>query len=382
MRGNIVVVGAGYTGMMCAVRIAHRTRRDRDVAVTLVNPSDRFVERLRTHQTAAGQELTVHRIPDILDGSGVAFRQGRVTGIDAARRCVTIDGADELHYDVLVFALGSRADTTLVPGADDHAFTLDEPQRFAARLAEPGVRTVTVCGGGLTGIEAAAEIAESRPDLAVTLVSRGEPGAMMGERGRAYLAKAFERLGVTVRAGEGVAKVLPDGVELADGTFVQSNATLWTAGVRVPDLATAAGIGTDRAGRVVVDENLRSTTHPDVFAIGDAAAVRQAWGEVHGTCQSGIPTGAHAADNIVRLLRGRPLKPFRFGYFHQPVSLGRRDAVIQFVRSDDTPRRFVLTGRAAVRYKDAVSSSPIPLFRMSKRFNVYPYLSKGGRTTR
>ncbi|MCP2340753.1 NAD(P)/FAD-dependent oxidoreductase [Actinomadura rupiterrae] len=382
MRKSIVVVGAGYTGMLSAVRIAHGTRRDRDVTVTLVNPSERFVERLRTHQTASGQELAVRRIPDLLDGSGVVFRQGSVTEIDTTRRRVVIDGTDGLAYDVLVIALGSRADTSLVPGSADHAFTLDEPGRLAARLAETDVRNVTVSGGGLTGVEAATEIAETRPDLKVTLVSRGEPAAMMGPRARAHMAKAFERLGVTVRVGEAVTKVLPDGVELADGTIVNSDATLWTSGVRVPDLATAAGITTDRSGRVVVDAELRSVSHPDVFAVGDAAAAKQAWGEIHGTCQSGMPTAAHAADNIVRMLRGRALKPFRFGYFHQPVSLGRRDAVIQFTHADDTPRRFALTGRAAVLYKEAVSSSPIPFFRMSRRFNVYPYLSKGGRTTR
>lgn len=383
MRENIVVVvGAGYTGMMCAVRIAHRTRRDRDVTVTLVNPSDRFVERLRTHQTAAGQDLTVHRIPDLLDGSGVEFRQGRVTAVDPGHHRVTVDGDETIEYRKLVMALGSRADTSLVPGADEYAFTLDEPDRFAARLAEPGVRNVTVCGGGLTGVEAAAEIAESRPDLKVTLVSRGEPAAMMGDRARAYLARVFERLGVTVRTGEGITKVLTDGVELAGGTTVPSDATLWTTGVRVPGLATDAGITTDQGGRVVVDDGLRSVSHPDVFAIGDAAAVRQAWGDLHGTCQSGIPTGMHAADNVVRVLRGRAPKRFRFGYFHQPASLGRRDALIQFVRADDTPRRFILTGRLAARYKEAVSSSPVPFFRLSRRFNVYPYLSKGGRTTR
>ncbi|WP_211245711.1 NAD(P)/FAD-dependent oxidoreductase [Actinomadura oligospora] len=382
MRKNIVVVGAGYTGMMCAVRIAHRTRRDRDVTVTLVNPSDRFVERLRTHQTAAGQDLAVHRIPDLLDGSGVVFRQGRVTAVDAEKRRITLDDQGVLKYDTIVFALGSRTDTSIVPGADEYAFTLDEPQRLAARLAEPGVATVAVCGGGLTGVEAAAEIAESHPELKVTLVSRGEPAAMTGDRARAYLAKAFERLGVSVRSGEAVGKVLVDGIELTDGTVVQSDVTLWTTGVRVPAIAAAAGIATDKSGRVVVDAELRSVSHPDVFAIGDAAAVKQKWGDIHGTCQSGIPTGTHAADNIVRLLHGRPPKPFRFGYFHQPLSLGRRDGLIQFTRADDTPRRAMLTGRAAVLYKETVSGSPIKFFRLSRRFNVYPYLSKGGRTTR
>ncbi len=105
-------------------------------------------------------------------------------------------------------------------------------------------------------------------------------------------------------------------------------------------------------------------------AVGDAAAVRQGWGEIHGTCQSGIPTGAHAADNVARLIAGRAAKPFRFGYIHQPVSLGRHDAVIQFTKPDDSPRRWYLTGKRAVRYKELVTSSPPVTYRLPRRFTL------------
>ena len=85
---------------------------------------------------------------------------------------------------------------------------------------------------------------------------------------------------------------------------------------------------------------------------------------MHGTCQSGIPTSLHAAASIVRELNGKQPKPFRFGYVHQPVSLGRHDAVIQFTHADDTPGRFYLAGRLAVAYKETVSSSPWTTYRL------------------
>lgn len=105
---------------------------------------------------------------------------------------------------------------------------------------------------------------------------------------------------------------------------------------------------------------------------------------IHGTCQSGIPTGAYAADAIAARMRGRTPKPFRFGYIHQLVSLGRKDAVIQFTRADDTPRRAYLTGRLAILYKQSVSSGPPVFFRMSKRFNVpkAALSARGGRANR
>ncbi|AFT99957.1 NAD(P)/FAD-dependent oxidoreductase [Nocardia brasiliensis] len=380
---RIVILGGGYTGMVAAARLARRTRKQ-DVRITLVNPSARFTERLRMHQIAAGQELADHRIADILAGTGVEFVQGWATSLDPASGHVLVDGTRTLPYDELIYALGSSTDTDIVPGAADHAWTLNDPRaahRFAERLnvvaAQGG--TVAVCGGGLTGIEAAAEIAENHPGLRVTLISSGAPGAMMSDKARAYLNRAFDRLGVVREIGRAVTKLLPDAVELAGGTVVPADLTLWTTGVRVAPLAAAAGIATDERGLIVVDETLRSVSHPNIHAVGDAAAIRMPWGQIHGTCQSGIPTAAYTADAIARELRGKAPKPFRFGYFHQPVSLGRRDAIIQFTRSDDTPGRFYLTGRAAVAYKESVSASPVPIVRFSRRMNVPVKLRAGRR---
>ncbi|MFG2078459.1 NAD(P)/FAD-dependent oxidoreductase [Nonomuraea maritima] len=379
---RVVVLGAGYSGMFSAIRLAHRTRRS-GVRITLVNPSSRFVERLRMHQIAAGQELADHQIPDLLDGTGVTFVQGAATALDPEARRITVDGAGTLEYDTLVYALGSSPDTGQVPGADTHTFTLGSPKtagRFAERLTEIDAGgTVIVCGGGLTGIEAATEIAESHPDLNVTLISSDEPGRMMGAKARAHLFRALERLGITLVTGARVTKVLRAAVELADGRLLHFDACLWTTGVKVSPLAADAGIATDDRGLVLVDATLRSVSHPEIHAVGDAAAIRMAWGRIHGTCQSGLPTAQYTADTIARLLRGRAVKPFRFGYFHQPVSLGRRDAVIQFTHADDTPVRLHLTGRAAVVYKELVSGSPLQTYRLSKHLNVTTIVSRGGR---
>jgi NADH dehydrogenase len=101
---RIVILGAGYTGMLAAVRLARRTRK-LDTTITLVNPSARFTERLRMHQIAAGQELAEHRIPEILDGSGVEFVQGWVTSIDAEAKQVCVDDTRTLHYDKMTMSV-------------------------------------------------------------------------------------------------------------------------------------------------------------------------------------------------------------------------------------------------------------------------------------
>jgi NADH dehydrogenase len=359
---RIVILGAGYAGLATAMSLAGRIRRRDDVRITLVNASARFTERLRLHQAAAGEQLADLRLPDLLRGTGITLEIGWVTAVDAAAHSVRVDDARVLEYETLVYALGGVADTS-TPGVADHAYVLDsdqDAQLLSARLG--GAGTVVVCGSGLTGVEAAAEIATRHPAARVTLLGRSEPGAEIGPRARAYLQKSLTGMGVAFRSGASVTKVLPDGVELATGEVVPSEATVWTAGVRVSPLAAAAGLTTDSRGRIVTDEFLRSVSHPDVYAVGDAAAIRQSYGIMHGTCQSGMPTGAAAARSIGRALDGRPLKAFRFGYLHTPISLGRDDAVIQFAHRDHTPGRFVLTGRLATWYKETVSSAPWPTF--------------------
>ncbi|GIL29801.1 NAD(P)/FAD-dependent oxidoreductase [Actinocatenispora comari] len=385
MTHRIVVLGAGYAGLAATVVLAARSRRRDDVSVTLVNATDRFTERLRLHQVAAGEQLADLRLPELLVGTGVTLEYGWVTGLDPAARTVRLDDERDLGYDTLVYALGGVADTTGVPGADEHAYALGgrhEAELLAHRLAGPG-GSVVVCGTGLTGVEAAAEIAEQHPGTTVTLLGRTEPGAALGARARGHLRDALRRLGIRVRTGVEIVKVLPDAVALAGGETVPADTVLWSSGVRGAPLAAVAGLAVDGAGRIVTDAALRSVSHPDVYAVGDAAAIQQGYGLLHGTCQSGMPTGVHAARSILATLAGATPPRFRFGYYHTTISLGRGDAVVQFTRPDGSPRRLSLTGRSAVRYKETVSAAPWSTYRRMTRLpgtgSIWP---RGGRYTR
>ncbi|MFB7188721.1 NAD(P)/FAD-dependent oxidoreductase [Streptomyces sp. NPDC056230] len=383
---RVVVLGAGYAGMAAAIQLAARVKGREGVRVTLVNAQERFTERMRLHMTGTGQRSAELGIPELLEGTGARFVRGWVTAMDAEARTVRIDDDRLLRYDTLVYALGGASDTSTVPGAEDHAYTLSSAQDvelLAARLGRLGSGTVVVAGSGLTGIESAAEIAEQHPELTVVLLGRAGPGAAMNPRAKAYVRAALDRLGVQVRAGAEVVKVLPDAVELAGGESIAADAVLWTSGTRVSPLAAAAGLTVDERGRIVTDAMLRSVSHADVYAVGDAAAIRQGYGVMHGTCQGGMPTGVHAALSIDRVLKGKQPKPFRFGYYHTPVSLGRHDAVVQFTRPDDSPRRIHLTGRMAARYKETVTASPWPTYgRMKKMPASGTFWPRGGRFTR
>ncbi|MEU4575294.1 MULTISPECIES: FAD-dependent oxidoreductase [Nonomuraea] len=356
MTGHIVVLGGGYAGLGAAKRAARRLR-GAGARVTLVNAADRFVERVRLHQLAAGQRLPGLPLRGLLDGAGVELAVATVTGIDLAARVVRLDAAPyELGYDVLVYALGSGADLGAVQGLAEHAYTVAterEAARLRSRLA--AARSVAVVGGGLTGIEAAAEFKAARPGLEVRLVSGGPIGAGLSPRARRHLRRAFDRLDVAVREHAPVAEVGPGGLLLRDGGEVPADTVVWAAGFRVPELAAACGLATDEHGRMLVDATLRSLSHPEVLGAGDAAAVRGS----RMSCQTGLPLGLQAGDAAAALLTGRAPRPARIRYVWQNISLGRHDGVTQFTRADDSPSGPVLTGRPSALFKEVITRGTV-----------------------
>ncbi|MFG3183882.1 MULTISPECIES: NAD(P)/FAD-dependent oxidoreductase [Streptomyces] len=361
MQHRIIVLGGGYTGAFAAGRLARRLHGD-DVTVTLVNAEPDFVERVRMHQLAVGQELRPRPFADLFRGTGVDLRIARVTAVDADRKTVAVkdaDGTEELAYDTLVYALGSGWDDQGVPGVAEHAYELASRPgalRLRERLAalDAGAPVVVV-GGGLTGVEAVTEIAEARPDLDVSLVVRGGLGDWLSDKGRRHLRKVVGRLGVTVHEDTTATEVGPDRVTTADGTVLPAAVTVWTTGFAVHPIALATTLEVGDRGQIVVDGTMRSVSHPDVYAIGDAALARGVGGKpLRMSCASGGFTAWQAADAIVARLTGGELPKVPLRYFNQCVSLGRRQGLIQYVTGDDRPVRAVLTGRIAAFYKELI----------------------------
>lgn len=362
MQHRIIVLGAGYAGAIAAGRLARRLRRE-DVAITLVNAEPDFVERVRMHQLAVGQELRPRPFSEMFAGTGVEPVQATVTGVDADRRTVTVTddtgGTGQLAYDTLVYALGSGWDPQGVPGAAEHAHEIGSRSgalRLRERLAGLGAgRSVVVVGGGLTGLEAVTEIAEARPDLDVSLAARGELGDWLSAKGRRHLRKVFGKLGITVHEQASVTAVGADHVTTADGRSLPAAVTLWTTGFAVHPLAGATTLETTGTGRIVVDGTMRSVSHPDVYAIGDAALVQGPGDKpLRMSCASGVPTAWQAADAIAARLTGGKLPHASLRYFNQCISLGRKEGLIQYVTADDRAVDAALTGRFAARYKELV----------------------------
>ncbi|WP_054812312.1 NAD(P)/FAD-dependent oxidoreductase [Nocardia arizonensis] len=344
---RIVVLGAGYAGLAAARRLA---RRASDAHITVVDARAEFVERVRLHQRAAGQDIPRWNLREELRAKGIDFVHARALGLDPARRLVRLDGAPSLEYDTLVYALGSARDTAGVPGAAEYARFVATPEDV-----RPPRGSVAVVGGGATGIELAAELAESHPNSRVTLLSSEEPAGWMSAKAAAHVRRTLERLGVEIRSGAKVVEVLPAGVRLADGTEVAADTTMWTTGFAVPPLAADAGLAVDGNGRIRTDAGLRSVSHPDIYAVGDAAVIAGPGGrELRMACATAQPAGLYAGAAIATRLRGGEPGDFRYRYVAQCLSLGRRDGVIQLLRADDSPARTVLTGRLGAWVKELI----------------------------
>ncbi|MEQ4209392.1 FAD-dependent oxidoreductase [Actinopolymorpha sp. B9G3] len=358
MRHRIIVLGAGYAGASAAGFLARRLQ-PADFEITVVNAEPDFVERMRLHQLAAGQNLRRYGLAEMFAGTGIRLHLARVTDVDPERRTVTVtDGAgtDRLEYDTLLYTLGSTAADHGVPGVDEHAFHVagrPAALRLRQHLDELGGNgTVLVVGGNLTAIEAATEIAECRPGLQVTLATTGELGGWLGPKARRHLMRAFDRFGVAVHEHTTVERVEATKAVAADGTTFSSDATVWAAGFAVHPIAAASGLAVEDDGRITVDRMMRSVSHPEVYAAGDSVyAIGENGRPLPMSCASAGFTRMQATAAIVGDLTGRKISTTPLAYLGNCISLGGKDAIFQAVDGDARSTSWSLRGRAAARVK-------------------------------
>ncbi|MFC5744532.1 NAD(P)/FAD-dependent oxidoreductase [Actinomadura rugatobispora] len=376
MKHRILVLGAGYAGAYAAGNLARRLS-PADTEITVVNAEPDFVERMRLHQLAAGQRLRTQKLADMFAGTGVRLRLARVTSVDPEGKTVAMTGGDELAYDTLLYSLGSRVADHGVPGVAEHAFNVaGRPSALRLRerldsLDEGG--TVLVVGEGLTGIETATELAESRPGLSVALAARGELGAWLSPGARRHLRQAFDRLGITVHEHTSIEAVEPTRAVGADGTLFPAEATVWTAGFAVDSIAAAAGLKVAETGQIVVDRTMRSVSHPDVYAAGDSVhAIGENGRRLPMSCASAGYTGVQAFEAIVGRLTGDRVSNTKLVYVGNHISLGRRDGILQMVDGEARSKSWYVGGRKAARVKAGILKGARlgvahPTFGMPKR---------------
>ncbi|NGO68987.1 NAD(P)/FAD-dependent oxidoreductase [Streptomyces boncukensis] len=363
-RTKILIVGGGFAGVECA-RGLERGLRPSEAEITLVTPASYQLYLPLLPQVAAGV-LTPQSVAPPLRRMLHRTRivPGMAIGIDPRDRvCVTrlISGeTTNRHYDVLVLCPGSVTRSFDIPGLDAHARgmkTLAEAayvrDHVIAQLdlacagqdeAERASRLqFVVVGGGYAGTETAAclqrltnSAAKRYPNLDRGLITwhlldvADKLMPELGDKLGRHALQILQRRGTQVSLGVSVASVEDESITLTDGRVLPSRTLIWTAGVAASPLIGTLDADTVK-GRLVVDADLSVPGCPGVFALGDAAAVPdlpQGGGAVcPPTAQHATRQGRHVARNVISLLRGMPLTPYRHRDLGLVVDLGGKDAV-------------------------------------------------------
>lgn len=351
MRKQILIVGAGFSGMwaaLSAARLADKHQND-TIDITVIAPQPELRVRPRFYENAV--QTLVAPLQPLFDETGVNFLRGTVAQILPDSKEVSwadASGKTHLHrYDRLILASGSHVNRSLVTGADAHAFDLDQLESAAvleqhlkdlANKEESDARnTVVVCGGGFTGIEMALELPGRLRDILgadaktrVVVVERGpQPGARYSEELRNVIIEASEELGVEWLVNTEVESVDATGITLKDGQTIASQTVIWTVGVQANDLTGQIDAPRDRQGRLHVNAQLQVVGHDDIYATGDVAyaATDDKGNHALMTCQHAILLGKFAGNNAAAdLLEVAPL-PYRQENYVTCLDLGAWGAV-------------------------------------------------------
>jgi NADH dehydrogenase FAD-containing subunit len=339
------------------------------VRVTLISATDRFVERIRLHQRATGQNVGDWSLPALLRGRDVELRVGVIEQLDLTN-CVFKLSGDRIGFDTAVLALGSYVDVDSVKGVREHAMAVEFGavsgihQALLKAAAHRG--RVTIVGGGLTGIELASEIAEVFPDLQVSLVSQTPLAESWSGAAREHVLASMRRLGVRVEEGPHIRAVHRKHLD-TDRGVLPFDLCIWAGGFVGHSLAWNSGLKVNQQGQALVDTQLRSVSHPGVHVVGDLAAIApELTPQMPMGCKSAMPAGAWAAENIARRLLGQPEQSLQYAVPFFCVSLGRKDGLIQMAARDGSMTGRVLTRRRGAWFKEFICRSTIWALKMER----------------
>lgn len=358
-RKKVLVLGAGYAGLSTISKL-QKIIGVQEADITLINKNEYHYESTWLHETAAGSmnwEDGVYPIAKVVDNMKVRFIPAEVTKIDRDQQVVeTTQG--EFEFDTLVVALGFESESFGIKGMDEFATTIVSPETAVTTREEieqnfikyktskdPKDLSILVGGAGFTGVEFLGELVETLPELCkihgidyndvkITCVE-AMPSMlpMFSDELTQYAVDFLESHGVEFMLGTAIVAANESGfvVKVNDEEVqLEAASVVWTAGVRGSRLMEESFEGVKR-GRIVVKEDLTIDGYPNIFAIGDVAAVMNGTGEnarpYPTTAQIAMQLGEHTAKNIKLNLNGEKMAAFSYYDKGTVCSLGSKDGI-------------------------------------------------------
>lgn len=300
---KIVILGAGYGGMMTAVRLEKELKAE-DADITLVNKHNYHYQTTWLHEAAAG---TIHHdrtrmlIKNVINTKRVKFVQDTVGSIDRENKKVALKNG-EIEYDYLIVALGFESNTFGIKGLAENAFAIRSVNtarkirehieyKFASYNNDPDAKdsdlTIVVGGAGLSGIEFLGELVDRIPDLCKEYDIDPNKVKIVDVEGMPFVLPPFDRelakyaqnylesKGVTFKLSTFIKEATPEGVKVQKKDSeeleeIQAGTVVWTGGVKANHIPADSGFETNR-GKIQVTEDLRYPEDDHIFAVGDVA---------------------------------------------------------------------------------------------------------------
>ena len=349
---RVVILGAGFGGLTAARAMAdtaHVTVVDRHNFQT-------FLPLLYQVSTAGlAADHVAHPIRGALRKSGVQFRMGSPISVDHKNKTIKLDSSEVLAFDQLIVALGSVTADFSIPGVAEYALGMKSVSEALAIRAEVMRRfedlcrfeddtsfSISVVGGGPTGVEMAGAFAElvrgplkndqahAASHIRINLIEAGPRILpMFSEKLSTRAKKDLEKLGVNVLLNTAVAELKPRSIIVKDGNEIASEVTIWAAGVKGEPAGGLLNLPLVST-RIDVDETLQVKNYPGIFAIGDISGFVGKDGRfLPMVAPVAMQQGRFIAKQIKRLADGKALEAFKYIDKGSMATIGRHKAVVE-----------------------------------------------------
>ena len=349
---RVVILGAGFGGLTAARKMAGFA----DVTVVDRHNFQTFLPLLYQVSTAGlAADHVAHPVRGALRKTGVQFRMGTPISVDHKNKSVKLDSSEVLEFDYLIVALGSATADFGVPGVFEHALGMKSVhealtiraevlRRFEdlCRFEDETIFSISVVGGGPTGVEMAGAFAElvrgplkndqrhAAAHIKINLIEAGPRILpMFSEKLSAHGKKDLEKLGVTVHLNTAVKAIKPRTIEISDGSKIASEVTIWAAGVKGEPTGAKLNLPLINT-RIDVENTLQVKHYPHIFAIGDIAGfVGENGRMLPMVAPVALQQGRHVAQQIKRIAKGQDLKPFKYLDKGSMATTGRHKAIVE-----------------------------------------------------
>lgn len=367
MKKKIIVLGAGYAGLMAVNRLA---KLNLNFKILLINESDTFVERIRNHEFAAGLEVPQHKVNNLIPNQ-VEFLVDRVESLDPKSKTIQLaSDKKKRNYDYLIYALGSTSEAN----SNNKAlavYTRWKASELSKSLEGKQAGNLWILGAGLTGIELATEIKESYPEWEVGLIDKNLFANDFSTQARNYLLKTFQKMDIALLENENF-EIQENSIFLSKSkTKLQADLIVQSFGFQCCDLGSKSDLKVNAKNQIFVEASLQVAEYPEIFVAGDSAYVQGS--HLRMGCVTAMPMGVHVAEMVHRSAKGLPVKDFAFGFAGRCVSLGRKQGLIQMTNTRDEPKSIIITGRLGAIIKEFVCKYTLFSIRLEKYFSFRTY---------